>query len=78
MNEQMIAPAPIAGDREENFSVARELARGYAVLVESYRRGWGITQAEADAKVRDVGDGAWLDQSLDAPPDELSWWNLSA
>jgi len=25
-----------------------------------------------------VGDGAWLDRLLDDPPDQLSWWALSA
>ena len=78
MGEHAVVAAPASEDADEVLSVARELARGYATLVESHRRAWGITPADADAKARDVGDGAWLDRYLTDPPDQLSWWNLSA
>ncbi len=61
---------------DEVGSLARELVRGYAELVESYRRSWGITQAEADAKAGE-GDGAWTERYLTEPPDQLSWWSLA-
>jgi len=77
VNEQTIAPIPIAADRDETLSVARELARGYAALVESYRRSWEIPQAEADAKARETGDGDWVEKYLTDPPDQLAWWGLS-
>ncbi len=77
MGERAEVPAASVESGDEVLSVARELARGYATLVESYRESWGITHAEADAKARDVGDGAWVERYLTDPPDQIDWWGLS-
>lgn len=57
-------------------SVVRELGRGYAELVESYRAAWGITTAEADAKAHEAGD--WTVEKVGTdPPDQIAWWALA-
>ena len=37
---------------DEISSLACDLARGYADFVETYRKAWGISSAEADAQLR--------------------------
>ncbi len=72
-----VIPAPVDDDGiREISSLARDLADGYAALVESYRRSWGITQAEADIKARE-GDPSWTERLVEDPPDQLSWWSLA-
>ena len=77
-----MSSAPVPTDREgdeaaaELGSLARELARGYAELVESHRRSWGIGAAEADAKARERGEWAVAAARAD-PPDQVHWWTLS-
>ncbi len=79
MGERAEVPAASVESGDEVLSVARELAHGYATLVESYRESWGITHAEADAKARgDGGDRSWVEKYLTDPPDQLSWWSLSS
>lgn len=79
MSERVAVPAARVESGDEVLSVARELARGYATLVESYRESWGITHAEADAKARGDGhDRSWVEKYLTDPPDQLSWWSLSS
>ena len=73
------APPEPAGDDPtgEAGSVARELARSYAELVESHRRAWGVGLEEADAKAR--GHGEWaVEAARRDPPDQVSWWALAA
>lgn len=62
---------------DELGSLARELARGYAELVASHRRSWGVGPAEAEEKARDHGEWAVAAIERD-PPDQVSWWTLSA
>jgi hypothetical protein len=57
-------------------SLAQELARGYAELVESYRRSWGIGTAEAEAKARTPRERA-LEMVRNDPPEQVTWWSLS-
>ena len=56
-------------------SLARELARGYAELVESHRRSWGIGPAEAIEKARMPRERA-LELVRTDPVEQLSWWVL--
>ncbi len=77
-----VAPAAMTdtggGDpAAELASLARELARGYAELVESHRRAWGIGPAEAEAKAREHSDWAVAAVERD-PPDQVSGWSLAA
>ena len=77
MNGREAPVVPAANDpAAELGSLARELARGYAALVESHRRSWGIGAAEADAKARD--NLGWAVGAAGAdPPDQVGWWTLS-
>lgn len=78
MTTPSIRAEPISDDpADELGSLARELARGYAELVESHRRAWGIGVAEAEAKARD--HNGWAVEAVQRdPPDQLSWWTLSS
>lgn len=62
---------------DELGTLARELARGYAELVESHRRAWGIAPAEAEAKARERTEWAVAAVERD-PPDQVSWHTLSS
>jgi hypothetical protein len=61
---------------DELGSLARELARGYAELVESHQRSWGIGPAEAEDKVREHGEWA-VEATRRDPPDQVNWWTLA-
>ena len=69
--------APPSGDREDDIgSLARQLARGYAELVEAHRRSWGITPAEAEEKARMPRDRA-LEMVRTDPVEQMAWWTLA-
>jgi hypothetical protein len=68
--------ATLADPRDELGSLAQELARGYAELIESYRRSWGIGTAEAEEKARTPRERA-LELVRTDPPEEITWWSLS-
>jgi hypothetical protein len=77
VNDPVALPdAPDAAD--EVGSIARELARGYLELVESFRRTMGLSAEEADKRARDPGLAAWQHRYLTDPPDQVSWWGLSS
>jgi len=60
----------------ETGSVAREMGRAYAELVESHRRAWGVDAAEAVAKAREQGEWAVEAARTDAP-DRVRWGTLA-
>ena len=63
---------------DEISSLARDLARGYADFVETYRTAWGIIPAEADAQLRQPQPADIPDRTATEPPDQVSWWRLSS
>ncbi len=72
--------APTVPDPEpadELGSLARELGRAYDELIASYRRSWGIDAAEAIEKARTPRERA-LEMAETDPPDQLSWYTLTA
>jgi hypothetical protein len=70
-----VAP-PSRDDGDDMGSLARQLARGYAELVESHRRSWGITPAEAEEKARMPRDRA-LEMVHTEPVEQIPWWMLA-
>jgi hypothetical protein len=72
-----VPAAPLIANQEAELgSLARELARGYAELVESHRRTWGIGTAEAEEKARTPRERA-LELVRSDPPEQMTWWRLS-
>jgi hypothetical protein len=63
---------------DEISSLARDLVRGYADFVETYRSAWGISHAEADTQLREASPPDALDQTAKGPPDQIPWWRLSS
>jgi hypothetical protein len=75
---ESIPAAPLIVHPEAEIgSLARQLARGYAELVESHRRSWGITPAEAVEKARMPRDRS-LEMVRTDPVEQIAWWTLSA
>src|SRR5215213_5883357 len=70
------AAPPITQPEAEIGSLARQLARGYAELVESHRRSWGITTAEAEEKAHTPHDRA-LEMVRTEPVEQIPWWTLA-
>ena len=74
---ESVPAAPLINDLEAEIgSLSRQLARGYAELVEAHRRSWGITSAEAEEKARMPRDQA-LEMVRTEPVEQLSWWMLT-
>ena len=72
-----VPAASLATDPEAEIgSLSRQLARGYADLVESHRRAWGITAAEAVEKARMPRDRA-LEMVRTEPVEQMTWWALA-
>ena len=69
---------PAEDDAAEQGSVAREMAAGYRRLVESYRREWGLSAADADARAREPGSATWREGLANRAPESLSWWELAS
>src|SRR5215216_3461616 len=67
---------PITDPEADIGSLARQLARGYAELVEAHRRSWGITPAEAVEKARMPRDRS-LEMVRTEPVEQIAWWTLS-
>lgn len=63
---------------DEISSLACDLARGYADFVETYRKAWGISSAEADAQLRQSPPADIPDHAAMERPDQVSWWRLSS
>lgn len=57
-------------------SLARELARSYAALVDSHRKARGVGAVEADAKAREHSEWA-VEAAHRDPVDHISWWQLA-
>jgi hypothetical protein len=71
------AAALTSGDPEAEIgSLARQLAREYAELVEAHRRSWGITAAEAEEKARMPRDRS-LEMVRMEPVEQIPWWMLA-
>ncbi|HZV05263.1 MAG TPA: hypothetical protein VE999_09295, partial [Gemmataceae bacterium] len=57
--------------------LARELARGFGEKVEEYRKYGDLSLHEARQRAAENSPGR-IDRALNAPPDEVSWFDLDA
>src|SRR5215217_8188610 len=74
---ESIPAAPLIDHSEAEIgSLARQLARGYTELVESHRRSWGISPAEAVEKARMPRDRS-LEMVRTEPVEQIAWWTLA-
>ena len=74
---ESIPAAPLIAQPETEIgSLARQLARGYAELVESHRRSWGISPAEAVEKAHMPRDQS-LEMVRTDPVEQIAWWTLA-
>jgi hypothetical protein len=64
-------------DPAELGSLAVELARAHAMMIGVYRRELGLSDDEADARMRGDDQPDWQRRALDEPPQRVSWVALS-
>lgn len=79
MDDELQPVAAPAADVQaaEAFTLASEMARAYAAMVQYYRKRYGMTDAEADKKAQELLTlPGGKDQALTLAPDQVQWWNL--
>ena len=75
-----LAEAPASDvQAAEAFSLASEMSRAYAAMVQYYRKRYGMTDAEADKKAQELlASPVTKENALTLSPDQVDWWNLGA
>jgi len=77
MSTPSIPPPPaLAGAAAESGSLAHELARGYAQLIEDHRFYLGLDPAEAAVRIRGDAAGA-IARLPSTPPDQVRWGTMA-
>lgn len=73
----MAAVRPASRTEDEGRELAAELGRAFGQMVGFYREHYGLSPGEARTKASDLPD-PFLERTLTAPPDQMSWLDLDA
>ena len=57
--------------------LARQLSRAYLRMATFYRERMKLSADQADAAARSLDDHRWARRALEAPADQVSWFDLS-
>src|SRR5688572_20091904 len=64
--------------RGEVMALGKSMSLAYRQMVKFYQTQMQLTAAEADAKTRELAEGEYRERILNAPADQVSWFDFNA